>query len=104
MNLGLWSASLGLGYNHTIQGDRQLNDQTGKVGHFVHQQVFGSIKHPLFVPQLTAKLVVAWARADLQRLIQKQGHLAPSCPMLMKERLPSRGKHASNARSRRALA
>ena len=64
MNVGLGSASLGLGYNHTIQGDRQLNE--GKKGKFVHQQVFASIKHPIVVDQATAKLVFAYAKADLQ--------------------------------------
>lgn len=66
LNLGLWSAILGFGYNHTIEEDRQRNDQTGRVGHFVHQQAFGSIRHPLVFPWLTAKLVAAWSRADLQ--------------------------------------
>jgi len=66
LNLGLWTGVLGLGYNHTLQGDRQLNDQTGRVGHFVHQQAFASMRHPLVFPWLTAKLVFAWARADLE--------------------------------------
>jgi len=66
VNLGLWSAVLGGGYNHTLQGDRQLNDQTGRVGHFVHQQAFASLRHPLYFKWLTAKLVFAWARADLE--------------------------------------
>jgi hypothetical protein len=65
-DLGLWSAVLGLGYNHTLQGDRQLNDQTGREGHFTHQQAFASLRHPLVFSWLTAKLVVAWARADLR--------------------------------------
>jgi hypothetical protein len=66
VNVGLGSASLGLGYNHTIQGDRQKNDQTDKTGHFVHQQVFASIKHPVIVDRATVKLVFAYARAELQ--------------------------------------
>lgn len=66
VNVGLWSAVLGLGYNHTLQGDRQLNDQTGRVGHFVHQQLFVSLRHPVVIPALMAKLVFAWARADLE--------------------------------------
>jgi hypothetical protein len=65
LNLGVWSAVLGLGYNHTLQGDRQLNDQSGRIGHFVHQQAFASVRHPLLFPWLTAKLVFAWARADI---------------------------------------
>jgi len=65
-NVALWSAVLGAGYNLTLQGDRQLNDQTGRVGHFEHQQGFASIRHPLYYPWLTAKLVVAWAEADLE--------------------------------------
>jgi len=66
LNLGLWTAVLGLGYNHTLQGDRQLNDQTGRVGHFEHQQFFASLRHPLVFSWLTAKLVFSWARADLE--------------------------------------
>jgi hypothetical protein len=66
VNVSLASAVLGAGYNHTLQGDRQLNDQTGRVGHFVHRQAFGSLRHPIFYPWLTAKLVVAWADADLE--------------------------------------
>jgi hypothetical protein len=65
-DLGLWSAVLGLGYDRTLQGDRQLNDQSGRVGHFVHDQLFVSLRHPIVVPNLYAKLVFAWARADLQ--------------------------------------
>ncbi len=65
-DLGFWSAVLGLGYNHTLQGDRQLNDQTDSEGEFTHQQAFASLRHPLVFPWLTAKLVVAWARADLR--------------------------------------
>ncbi len=65
-NLGLWSASLGLGYNHTIQGDRQENDQTADVGHFVHSQAFFSVKHPIVLDALTAKIVAAYAKADLE--------------------------------------
>ncbi|MBM4397398.1 MAG: carbohydrate porin [Deltaproteobacteria bacterium] len=65
-NVGLWSAVLGLGYDRTIQGDRQLNDRTGRVGHFVHDQLFVSVRHPVVIPNLTAKLVFAWARADLE--------------------------------------
>ena len=66
VNLGAGTASIGLGYNHTIQGDRQENDQSGKVGNFVHQQAFASVKHPVFVPQATAKLVFAYARTNLK--------------------------------------
>jgi len=66
VNLGLWSSSLGLGVNYTDQGDRQENDETGDVGAFDHLQVFASLKHPVFVPQATAKLVVAYARANLR--------------------------------------
>ena len=66
LNMGLWSAVMGLGFNQTLQGDRQLNDQTGKVGHFEHQQFFASLRHPLVFPAMTAKLVFAWARADLE--------------------------------------
>jgi hypothetical protein len=66
LNVGLYSAVLGLGYNHTIEGDRQRNDQTEREGRFVHQQAFGSIRHPIVFPWLTAKLVAAWARADLE--------------------------------------
>jgi hypothetical protein len=65
-DVGLWSAVLGLGYDRTLQGDRQLNDQSGRVGHFVHDQMFVSLRHPIVVPNLTAKLVFAWARADLE--------------------------------------
>jgi len=65
-DVGLWSAVLGLGYDRTLQGDRQLNDQTGRVGHFVHDQLFVSLRHPIVIPNLTAKLVFAWARADLE--------------------------------------
>jgi hypothetical protein len=64
--LSLWSAVLGLGYNHTLQGDRQLNDQTGRVGHFVHRQAFASVRHPLYFNWLTGKVVFAWADADLE--------------------------------------
>jgi hypothetical protein len=66
LNMGVASASIGLGYNHTIQGDRQRNDQSGKVGRFVHQQAFASVKHPIVVPQATAKVVFAYARTDLK--------------------------------------
>jgi hypothetical protein len=31
----------------------------------VHQQAFASVRHPLLFPWLTAKLVFAWARADI---------------------------------------
>jgi hypothetical protein len=66
VNVWLWSAVLGAGYNHTLEGDRQLNDITGRVGHFEHQQAFASIRHPLVFPWLQAKLVFAWANADLE--------------------------------------
>ena len=66
LNVGLWSAVLGFGYNQTFQGDRQLNDQTGEAGHFEHRQAFGSVRHPIVFPWLTAKLVFAWAEADLE--------------------------------------
>lgn len=72
MNLGLYSGVLGLGYNQTLQGDRQLNDQTGRVGHFEHRQAFGSLRHPLYFDWLTAKLVFAWARADLEPSFENQ--------------------------------
>jgi hypothetical protein len=72
LNLGLKSALLGAGYNHTLQGDRQLNDQTGRIGHFVHQQAFASLRHPLYFDWLTAKLVFAWARADLEPAFENQ--------------------------------
>jgi len=64
-NLRFWSAILGLGYQHTIEGDRHLNDQTGDEGAFTHQQGFVSVRHPIVFPWLQAKLVGAWARADL---------------------------------------
>ena len=63
-NLGLWSAVLGLGYNHTIEYDRQREAEHAPPGHFVHQQAFFSVRHPVVLPQLMAKLVVAWARAE----------------------------------------
>ena len=66
MNIGVSSAVVGLGYNHTIEGDRQRNDQSDREGRFVHQQAFGSLRHPIVFPWLSAKLVVAWARADLE--------------------------------------
>jgi hypothetical protein len=66
LNMGLGKTVLGLGYNHTIQGDRQRNDQTNKDGHFVHYQGFASVKRPIVFSKLTAKLVFAFARADLQ--------------------------------------
>ncbi len=65
-NLGLYASVIGLGYNHSFQGDRQLNDQSGRVGHFVHQQAFASLRHPLYFSWLTGKLVFAWAKADLE--------------------------------------
>jgi len=65
-NLGLWASVIGMGYNHSFQGDRQLNDQTGRVGHFVHQQAFASLRHPIYFSWLTGKLVFAWAKADLE--------------------------------------
>ena len=65
LNLGLWSAILGAGYNHTLQGDRQWNDQTDQEGEFQHQQFFASVRHPIVFQWLTAKLVFAWAKADL---------------------------------------
>jgi hypothetical protein len=66
LNMGLWDAVLGMGYNHTLEGDRQLNDQTGEEGAFVHHQAFGSVRHPVIFPWFSAKLVFAWARADLE--------------------------------------
>ena len=66
LNVGLWSAVLGCGYNHTFEGDRQLNDQTGEEGHFEHRQAFASVRHPIVFPWLTAKLVFAWAEAELE--------------------------------------
>jgi len=65
-NLGLFSAIVGLGYNHTIQGDRQWNSETGDEGLYVLQQAFASVRHPLYFQWLTAKVVFAWAKADLQ--------------------------------------
>ena len=65
VNLGIARASIGLGYNHTVQGDRQRNDQTDEVGRFVHQQLFAALKHPFVVPEATAKVVFAYARATL---------------------------------------
>jgi hypothetical protein len=65
LNLGISTASLGFGYNYTRIRDRQYNDQTGKRGIMVHHQGYASIKHSIFVPQATAKLVGAYARADI---------------------------------------
>jgi hypothetical protein len=65
-NLGFWSAVLGLGYNHTLQGDRQLNDQLGRSGEFAHQQGFVSFSHPIVLDNLLAKVVFSYARADLR--------------------------------------
>lgn len=65
-NVGLWETSIGLGYNLTIQGDRQRNDQTGRDGRAVHHQLFLSVKQPLWTPAATLKLVFALARADLE--------------------------------------
>jgi hypothetical protein len=66
LNLGVSSASLGLGYNYTRIRDRQYNDQTDDRGVMVHHQGYASIKHSIFVPQATVKLVAAYARADIQ--------------------------------------
>jgi hypothetical protein len=65
-NLGLWSAVVGFGYNHTIQGDRQRNEQTGREGEFTHKQLFASVRHHIFLPELMAKLVFSWAEADIR--------------------------------------
>jgi hypothetical protein len=64
-NFGFWSAVLGLGYNHTLQGDRQFNDQIDRSGNFVHQQMFVSFRHPIVIDNLMAKVVFSYARADL---------------------------------------
>jgi hypothetical protein len=56
---------LGGGVNHTWQDDRQYNDQVDDVGHFQHFQVFGAIQHPIISDDLTAKLVVSYAKANL---------------------------------------
>lgn len=66
LNLGLYTAVLGFGYNHTLEGDRQWNSETDVEGEFAHQQFFASLRHPIVVQWLTAKLVFAWAKADLQ--------------------------------------
>jgi len=66
VNVGLWAATLGLGYNRTFQGDRQYNDQTDREGYFVHDQAFASVRHPIVFSWLWAKLVVAYARGDLR--------------------------------------
>jgi hypothetical protein len=60
------SLVLGAGANLTLQGDRQVNDQTARHGHFEHQQLFAAIQHRIFIDQLTAKLVLAYAKADLE--------------------------------------
>ena len=65
LNLGISTASLGFGYNYTRIRDRQYNDQTEKRGIMVHHQGYASIKHSIFVPQATAKLVGAYARAEI---------------------------------------
>ncbi len=65
-NFGFWSAVLGMGYNYTRQGDRQLNDQTGRNGLFTHQQAFVSFRHPIVLDNLVAKVVFSYARADLR--------------------------------------
>jgi hypothetical protein len=65
-NLGLWAAVLGLGYDVTLQGDRQYNDQTDREGAYTHHQAFASLRHPIVFSWLWAKLVVAYARADLR--------------------------------------
>lgn len=66
LDLGIRSAVLGLGYNHTFQGDRTWNSDTGEEGYAEHLQAFASLRHPIVFPWLQAKLVFAWARADLE--------------------------------------
>ena len=66
LNAGVLGASLGLGINWTQQGDRQENDTTGDTGRFDHLQAFASIRRSVIVPEATAKLVMAYAKARLE--------------------------------------
>ncbi len=70
LNVGLWSAVVGFGYNHTIQGDRQHRETIES--RFVHKQLFASLRHHIFVRRLTAKLVFSWAEADLRPAVGNQ--------------------------------
>jgi hypothetical protein len=58
--------SLGLGINFTAQDDRNENPETERVGEFTHRQAFVSLKRSVIVPEATAKLVLAHAKADLR--------------------------------------
>ncbi len=55
---------LGVGAHQTVQEDLELNN--GVYGWFQHTQFFGAIVHPIITDDLTAKLVVAYAEADLR--------------------------------------
>jgi hypothetical protein len=56
---------LGAGANYTDQDNRQYNSQVDDVGHFTHRQFFGAIQHSIFIPELTAKVVLAYAKARM---------------------------------------
>lgn len=64
-DLGLGSAVLAGGGNYTLRHDRQWNNETDENGRFDHLQIFASIEHPLVVPEAIIKLVVAYAKAEL---------------------------------------
>ena len=55
---------LGVGADYTDQDNRQRNDMTGDVGHFTHLQAFGAVQHPIISDSFTAKLVLAYGKAD----------------------------------------
>lgn len=69
VNVGVGQMSLGLGGNFTQQGDRDDNPDTGATGEFTHQQTFLSLKRSIIVPEATAKVVFAHAKAELKPAI-----------------------------------
>jgi hypothetical protein len=65
---------IGAGADYSDQDNRQRNDMTGDVGHFQHFQAFGAIQHPIISDSFTAKLVLAYGKADHDESFDNDKH------------------------------